>query len=305
MENIAQNITIVGSGTQGAMLAFRSAAFGKKVCLYDQSEAAVLKAFEKIKVWFDEWVTEGRITPAFAASAYASITAASDLKEALKDADLVIENVPEILELKQSVWADIDAAAPEKTLLTTNSSSLKASDIGKYIKRQDRTFNVNFMTPTKDDQVEVMWNANTSQETKDMAIAFLKSQKNIPIVTAIEIKGFSLNRVWRAIKKECLKLWANGYISPEDFDRVWMLEWGTPYGPFGLMDIVGLDIIKQIEMSYYNDSLNPEDLPPAALDDMIAKNWLGVKTGKGFYDYPNPAYEKQGWLKGENNGGTI
>jgi 3-hydroxybutyryl-CoA dehydrogenase len=183
--------------------------------------------------------------------------------------------------------------------MTTNSSSLKASDIGKFIKRKDKTFNVNFMTPTKDDLVEVMWNTNTSEATKDAAIAFLKAQNNVPIVTTIEIKGFSLNRVWRAMKKECLKLWANGYISPEDFDRAWILEWGTPYGPFALMDKVGLDIVKQIEMTYYDESQDSNDIPPIALDDMIAKGWLGEKTGKGFYEYPNPAYEKPGWLRGE------
>jgi 3-hydroxyacyl-CoA dehydrogenase len=280
------------------MLAFRSAVFGRKVCIFDLSEESARKALDKIKVWLDEWVSEGKITSNFAAAAYAGITTASDLKEALKDADIVIENVPEILKLKQKVWADIDFAAPEKTLLTTNSSSLKASDIGMFVKRKDKTFNVNFMTPTKDDLVEVMWNSNTAEATKDAAIAFLKAQKNVPIVTAMEIKGFSLNRVWRAIKKECLKLWANGYISPEDFDRAWILEWGTPYGPFGLMDKVGLDIVKQIEMTYFDESQDPNDIPPAALDEMIAKGWLGEKTGKGFYEYPDPSYKNPAWLKG-------
>lgn len=299
MKNVPQKITVVGSGTQGSMLAFRSAVFGRKVCIFDQSDEATQKALSKIRVWFDEWVLEGKISPEFAISAFASITRASDLKEALLDADLVIENVPEILELKQKVWTDIDELAPEKTLMTTNSSSLKASDIGKFVKRKEKTFNVNFMTPTKDDLVEVMWNAHTSPETKEAAIAFLKAQKNVPIVTAIEIKGFSLNRVWRVMKKECLKLWANGYISPEDFDRAWILEWGTPYGPFGLMDKVGLDIVKQIEMTYYHESQDPADIPPVALDEMLAKGWLGEKTGRGFYEYPDPAYQRPGWLKSE------
>lgn len=299
MGNIPQYITIVGSGTQGSMLAFRSAAFGRNVCIYDLSEEVILKSLNKIRTWFDEWVTEGKITSNSADNAYKSISFSLDLEEALKKADLIIENVPEILELKQQVWSAIDKAAPERTLLTTNSSSLKASDIGKFVNRKDKIFNVNFMTPTKDDLVEVMWNENTSEETKDQALTFLKAQKNVPIVTLKEIKGFSLNRVWRAIKKECLKLWANGYISPEDFDRAWILEWGTPYGPFGLMDKVGLDIVKQIEMTYYNASQDPDDLPPQLLDQMISNGFLGEKTGKGFYEYPNPAYKRPGWLIGE------
>lgn len=298
MTNLPQNITIVGSGTQGSMLAFRSAVYGRNVCLYDLSADSTRLAMHKIKGWLEEYAAEGKITADFAEKAFRSITAAPDLETALKDADLVIENVPEILELKQKVWAEIDDAAPEKALLTTNSSSLKSSDIGAHVKRRDKTFNVNFMTPTRDDLVEVMWNADTSEETKAAAIGFLKAQGNVPIITAKEIKGFSLNRVWRAIKKECLKLWANGYITPEDFDRAWILEWGTPYGPFALMDKVGLDIVKQIELTYYAESGDPEDLPPAKLDEMIAKGHLGVKTGKGFYEYPDPAYEQPGWLKG-------
>ena len=298
MSKLPQNVTIAGTGTQGSMLAFRSAIYGRRVCLYDISEEAAGRAKLKIRGWLDEYTVKGKISPGIAESAFQSITAASDLSEALKDADIAIENVPEILGLKQKVWADIDAAAPEKTLLTTNSSSLKSSDIGVNVKRRDKTFNVNFMTPTEDDLVEVMWNEYTSEETKASALAFLRAQKNVPIITAREIKGFSLNRTWRAIKKEALKLWADGYITCEDFDRAWMLEWGTPYGPFGLMDKVGLDIVKQIEMSYYSESGDPGDVPPAKLDEMIENGFLGVKSGKGFYEYPGPAYERPGWLTG-------
>jgi len=268
------------------MLAYRSAIYGREVRLYDVSEEASARAMQKIKGWFDEYSVNGNVTIAY------------DLKTALKDADIVIENVPEILELKQKVWTEIDGAAPEKTLLTTNSSSLKASDVGINVKRKDKTFNVNFMTPTKDDLVEVMWNEHTSEETKASALAFLKAQKNVPVITAKEIKGFSLNRVWRAIKKESLRLWADGYTTPEDLDRAWMLEWGTPYGPFGLMDKVGLDIIKQIELSYYNESKDAGDLPPEKLDALISQGCLGEKTGKGFYGYPDPAYARPGFLKG-------
>lgn len=294
------NVTIVGSGTQGSMLAFRSAAFGRNVCLYDIQTEQLDSAMVKIKNWFGEWVDKGQLSPDAAAAAYHNIRISTNLDTALEDCDIVIENVPEILELKQNVWAQIDSCAPEKTLLTTNSSSLKSSDINIKTSRKDKTFNINFMTPTTDDLVEVMFNSNTSNETKESAILFLKAQNNVPIITNREIKGFSLNRVWRAIKKECLKLWAEGYISPSDFDRAWVLDWGTPYGPFGLMDKVGLDIVKQIELTYYAESGDPDDIPPAALDEMIEKGFLGEKTGKGFYSYPDPEYLQDGWLQGQN-----
>lgn len=299
MHTVPQNITVVGAGTQGSMLAFRSAAFGRTVTIFDISEQQMRNAMQKIKLWFDEWVTKGKISADIALKQYLSINTCSELDKALDNADLVIENVPEILNLKREIWDQIDMLAPEKTLLTTNSSSLKASDIGKDIRRKANTFNLNFMTPTEDDLVEVMWNASTAEETKALALAFLKAQRNVPIITRKEIKGFSLNRVWRGIKKECLKLWADGYITPEDLDRAWILEWGTPYGPFALMDKVGLDIVRQIEMTYYDESRDPGDIPPKAIDDMINNGFFGVKSGKGFYAYPNPAYEQNGWLRGE------
>lgn len=298
MSKLPQNVTIVGSGTQGSMLAFRSAAFGRKVCLYDLSEEQLSNAMAKIKGWFGDWVDEERLSPDMAATAFSSMRTTSNLDEALRDCDIIIENVPEVLSLKQKVWKELDQAAPAATLLTTNSSSLKASDIGSFVARKDKTFNINFMTPTTDDLVEVMWNDNTSEETREAAIAFLTAQENVPIITKKEIKGFSLNRVWRAIKKESLKLWSEGYITPEDFDRAWMLEWGTPHGPFGLMDKVGLDIVEQIELTYYDESKDPGDLPPRALREMIEQGRLGEKTGRGFYEYPDPAYSRPGWLKG-------
>lgn len=297
MCNLLNNVTIVGAGTQGSMLAFRSAAFGRTVCLYDLSQDQLDLAMTKIKGWLGDWVENGTLAPDTAAAAYKKVCITTNLQEALNNCDIIIENVPEVLTLKQAVWKDLDQSAPPKTLLTTNSSSLKSSDIGIDVGRKDKTFNINFMTPTTDDLVEVMWNDATSSETKSAAISFLTAQKNVPIITQKEIKGFSLNRVWRSIKKECLKLWADGYISPDDFDRAWILEWGTPHGPFGLMDKVGLDVVKQIELTYYNESGDPGDIPPAALDEMIEQGRLGEKTGKGFYEYPNPAYLEAGWLK--------
>jgi 3-hydroxybutyryl-CoA dehydrogenase len=294
---ILQNIAIVGAGTQGSMLAYRCAVHGRRVVLCDVSETSIRRATEKIRGWADERTLAAGFSDFDVEAILGRISFERDLAAALADADLVIENVPEILELKRQVWNAVDASAPDKTLLTTNSSSLKSSDIGKDVRRKAKTFNLNFMTPTKDDLVEVMWNAETAEETKTAIIAFLKAQGNVPIITRKEIKGFSLNRVWRAMKKECLKLWSGGYISPDDLDRAFILEWGTEYGPFALMDKVGLDVVRRIELTYHAESGDPADVPPKALDDMIEKGLLGEKSGEGFYKYPHPAYEDPDWLR--------
>jgi len=292
-----KNVTIVGSGVQGSMLAFRSAIYNKNVCIYNVRLNSTEKAVDKIKQWLSEYVAAGKISNDDMEAALLRIRVSDDLKDALKEADLVIENVPEKLELKQKSWEEIDAVAPAETLLTTNSSSLRSSQIGINVKRKEKTFNLNFMTPITDDLVEVMWNAFTSGESKKRILDFLVSNNHIPIVTNKEIKGFSLNRVWRAMKKECLNLWADGYIKPEDLDRAFMMEWETDRGPFGQMDRVGLDVVRDIEYSYYNESGEGSDIPPKALDEMIEKGWLGEKTGKGFYEYPDPSYRSPDFLR--------
>lgn len=297
------HVTIVGAGVQGSMLAFRCAIHGKSVALFDVDKQALTRAAGKIEAWLGEFVADGKLGEQESRAAWQWIALRRELAAALVDADIVIENVPERLELKQAVWAEIDALAPGKTLLTTNSSSLRSSEIGAAVRRKEQTFNVNFMTPTRDDMVEVMWNGETSEQTKQDALAFLTSIRSIPIVTRREIKGFSLNRVWRAMKKECLKLWSEGYIDPEDLDRAFMLEWATAHGPFGLMDKVGLDVIRDIELSYYRESGDASDVPPQALEEMIAAGHLGEKSGRGFYEYPDPAYGRPGWLRGESDAG--
>lgn len=291
-----RRVCIIGTGTQGAQIAFRTAINNKTVYVYDVSPKAVEDAKKKIQGWLMEYVEDSRISVDESKLVFEKLIFKNDLSECLSNVDLVIEVVPERLELKRRVWEQIDSIAPENVMLTTNSSSLKSSDIGVNVKRKNKTFNLNFMTPVKDDLVEVMWNKNTSEETKTAALNYLYDLKLVPIVTNKEIKGFSHNRVWRAIKKETLKLWDQGYCAYEDLDRAFMLEFGTSFGPFGLMDVVGLDVVRDIELSYYDESKNETDKPPKSLIEMVEKGYLGVKSGKGFYEYPNPKYTDSNWL---------
>jgi 3-hydroxybutyryl-CoA dehydrogenase len=124
----------------------------------------------------------------------------------------------------------------------------------------------------------------------------------VPIVVNGEIVGYATNRIWRAIKKEVLFLIDRGYLTAEEIDRAWMLDWGTPIGPCGLMDKVGLDVVRDIELIYQRASGDPSDLPPRLLLDMIEDGRLGVKSGAGFYTYPDPAFRRPGWLEGGKSG---
>ncbi|AJY76802.1 3-hydroxyacyl-CoA dehydrogenase family protein [Paenibacillus beijingensis] len=295
-ENAINKVAIIGAGVQGSMLIFRSAIYNKEVYVFDQKQELIEHAVQKVGGWVDTYIERGRLTQNQADAALQRINIAESLEQAVKQADIVIETVPENIELKTKVWTAIDSLAPAKALLTSNSSSIRSSQINVNTTRKDRTFSVNFVVPIQDDLVEVMWNSDTSEETKDAALRFLNSQNHLPIVTKHEINGFSLNRVWRAIKKECLFLWSNGYIDPEDLDRAFMLEWRTSIGPFGIMDKVGLDVVRDIELRYYYETGDASDQPHQALNEMVERGHLGEKSGKGFYQYPDPAYANPEWL---------
>lgn len=127
-------------------------------------------------------------------------------------------------------------------------------------------------------------------------VRFLRRLGLVPIRLAGEIMGYGINRIWRAVKKESLHLVAGGFLTPDQIDRRWMLEWGTPMGPCGFMDLVGLDVVRDIEMMYFQASGREDDCPPAFLDRMIEEGRLGRKSGEGFYTYPEPAFERPGWL---------
>ena len=145
--------------------------------------------------------------------------------------------------------------------------------------------------------VDVMGGTSTSENIKGNSIAWVKSKECVPLTVNKELLGFCFNRVWRAVKKETLYMWANGFVDFRDIDRAWMIFSGMNMGPFGIMDLVGIDTTYNIEMVYYNDSQDPKDHPPKALLNKIEKGELGVKTGKGFYDYPNPRFADEEFLK--------
>jgi 3-hydroxybutyryl-CoA dehydrogenase len=120
----------------------------------------------------------------------------------------------------------------------------------------------------------------------------------LPVVVKREIMGFGMNTIWHEIKKTALRVVAEGHVDFEDIDRSWMLTFG-PQPPFATMDLIGLDVVRDIEMQYYHASGDERDRPPKFLDGWIAQGRLGVKSGRGFYSYPDPEYKRPGWLQKE------
>jgi 3-hydroxybutyryl-CoA dehydrogenase len=222
----------------------------------------------------------------------------TDVREAASRVDLVIEAVPERLEAKREVFRRLDEICASRTILATNSSSIRVSKIEAATNRPDRVLNMHFYSgPWRRPIVELMRGSETSDETMRMARQFSMTIGMVPLVVLKESTGFVFNRVWRAVKRECLHLVDEGAANFEDVDRAWMCLYVMEIGPFGMMDMVGLDVVRDIEMVYFDESGDERDRPPRLLLERIERGELGVKTGRGFYEYPNPAYKDPAWLR--------
>ena len=302
MDGPIRKVAVVGAGTLGVQIALMAAHGGYRVNTFDPDERSFGRALKLIR---ERIANSGRKTlPAFEnlEEEAGRINPYSPFKEAVKDADLVVEAVPENLDLKRGVFQDLDRAAPPHAILATNSSSIPVSKLESATSRPEKCLNLHFYSPVLGrNMVDIMGGTRTTAETIKTGKQWIRSIGCVPLPVNKELLGFCFNRVWRAIKRESLYMWAGGYVDFRDIDRGWMIWNGVSQGPFGLMDGVGLDVVYDIEMVYYNESKDPKDFPPQALQEMIARNELGVKTGKGFYTYPHPEYKNPGFLEGRED----
>ena len=296
--NEIHNVAIIGNGMLGTQIAMAANYHGYNVFLFDPVPDMFQNTLEKYR---DDFTNKG-IIPSIPFDQWEKIRNSCQISDSLETAvgiaDLVIEAVPEILEKKIEIFKTIGKASPPHAILATNSSSLPVSRLEKYSEAPERCVNIHFYQFLSGmNMVDVMGGTRTSERVKENAISWVKSLGCVPLSVNRELLGFCFNRVWRAVKKETLYMWANGFVDFMDIDKAWMIFTGMKMGPFGLMDLVGIDTIYNIEMVYYDDSKDPKDHPPKALLNKIEKGELGVKTGKGFYKYPKPEFAEADFLK--------
>ena len=294
------SVAIVGAGTMGRRIAFGCVVAGVPVRLYDASRSAAEEGRQAVRRLLAARVERGLLTTDQLEVAARRLELASSLAECVAGAELVIESVPEVVELKRQVFCEIDRAAPPAALIGSNTSSIPPSWLPAATGRPEKVFDLNF-GPPEHLKVELMGHAGTAPETIQAAVRFVRSIGLVPIVVKGEIVGYATNRIWRAVKKEVLFLLDRGHVTAEEVDRAWMLDWGTPIGPCGLMDKVGLDVVRDIELVYHRASGDPSDRPSRVLLDLIEQGKLGCKSGEGFYRYPDPAYLRPGWLEGRDD----
>lgn len=299
MEEKIRKVAVVGTGTLGTQIAIQATCFNYEVSAYDTDEGSFNRVEQNLKAFMKVSGREPIVPMEDWEKGADKVKFCTDLEEALGDADIVIEAIPEDLELKRKVFERLDALAPRGAILATNSSSIPISKIESATARPEQCLNTHFYSPaTGLNMVDIMGGTKTTTETMEAGKAWIRSIGCVPLTVKKEILGFCFNRVWRAIKRETLYMWAEGFVDFRDNDRAWMIFTGMTQGPFGIMDNVGLDVVYDIEMVYYNESKDPKDHPPEALKAMVGRKELGLKTGKGFYTYPDPEFSRPDFLKG-------
>jgi 3-hydroxybutyryl-CoA dehydrogenase len=272
-------VAVVGAGTLGRRIAVMFASRGGTVRIHarraEQLDAATRYVAETLP----------RVVQQRGFGEVGGAMAAGALDEALDDAWLVVESVPEKLEIKLPLWGEIDRAAPPGTIFATNSSSYPSRLMAENVRDKTRLCNLHFYMPPEVNAVDLMSDGQTDRGLLDTLLAVLPEFGVHPFEARRECTGFIFNRIWAAIKRESLAVVAEGVARPEDVDGMFKVNWGVPAGPFQMMDLVGLDVVLDIENHYAEEFPHLPKNVRELLRTYVDAGKLGVKTGEGFYTY--------------------
>ena len=267
-------IAVIGAGTLGRRIAATLAGHGAVVRLFDINARQLVAAEEFAQAVIQALPGQG-----------GALTTTESMPEAVRGAWLVIEAIPERLDLKQTLFAELDEMAEPDAILATNSSSLRSSLLIDEVSKPERVLNAHFYQPPEWNAVEIMSCGRTDPGAIELTRTMLARYGLEPFHVRKESTGFIYNRVWAAIKREALSVVEEGVAEPEDVDRLFRLLHGAEIGPFQLMDRVGLDVVLDIEEHYASEREGIPEGPRILLRRMIADGKLGVKSGEGFYRY--------------------
>ena len=278
------SVAVIGSGTMGRGIAQAAALAGHWVMLYDLTEEIAERGLRTIRHSIDEGVRRGKTTAEAAAQATDALSATTDLAEAAR-ADLVIEAVPEELELKRKVFGRLDAAAAPHTILASNTSSFSISAIAAATHHPQRVIGLHFFNPAHlMPLVEIIRGDWTSDETVAIGHDFVEKLGKTPVL-CLDSPGFIVNRVARPFYGEAFRLLGEQAADHETIDRL-MRSLGFRMGPFELLDLIGLDVNLAVTQSVYDAYFqDPKYRPHPIQQRMVQSGRLGRKGGRGFYEY--------------------
>ncbi len=278
-------VAVLGAGTMGNGIAQVCAMAGYVVALHDPQPGAVERALGTIRGNLDKGVERGKVTAEARETALGNLRDAADVASAAADADLVIEAVPERMELKTSIFAELDRIAPASAILATNTSSLSVSRIADATGRPERVIGLHFFNPVHIMKLlEVVRGWQTAQETVDASLAFARRIGKEPIIVT-DTPGFASSRLGVVLGLEAMRMVEQGVASPQDIDKAMELGYNHPMGPLKLTDLVGLDVRLGIAEYLHGELGGEQYRPPELLRRMVAEGKLGKKSGQGFYEW--------------------
>jgi 3-hydroxybutyryl-CoA dehydrogenase len=281
-----KKIAIIGAGNMGHQIAMCAALSNFQVKCTDTNSDILDKAISFADNYLKERINKGKLSQEEANQARENLVFVPTIEEAASDADLVIEAIIEKLEIKRTLFAQLDKICPPHTILATNSSYIVSSKIADATSRPDKVCNMHFFNPALVMKcVEVVKGSHVSEETAETVMIVAKQMSKTPVLLHKEIYGFLVNRLLQATRQEALKLLDMGVASFEDIDTAAKNGLGYPMGPFSLLDLTGIDLAYHVGMEKYAESGNPADRPSPKIVEKFTKGEFGKKVGKGFYDY--------------------
>ncbi len=280
-----RQISILGTGTMGRGIAYLAAVAGYETVMFDAEPAALDAARAAVESILRKGVEKGKLGEDAAVQALARVQLIPELEPAVNGADLIIEAVPESLELKVELFAQADLFCSEQTILATNTSSISISQLAGNVERRDRFIGMHFFNPPHLMKlIEIVRGERTSDETVAQVREVAEKMGKTPILVR-DSPGFATSRLGVAIGLEAIRMLEEGVASAEDIDRAMELGYNHPMGPLRLTDLVGLDVRLGIA-EYLAATLGNRFEPPQLLRDMVRGGKLGKKSGEGFYRWP-------------------
>ena len=287
-----EKVAVIGAGTMGAGIAQVCAQSGWNTILYDAFPEGLEKGMQRIDAFWDKGIARGKTTVQQKQEWSENLHAEPNLENAVKGCDLIIEAVPEILELKQKIFQEVEQYASEQAIFATNTSSLSIGKIASVINHPERLIGMHFFNPVPIMKLlELVKHDKTSDATVSIAKeAGTAMQKTTILVN--DVPGFATSRLGVVLGNEAIRMLADGVASAKDIDTAMVLGYKHPMGPLALTDLVGLDvrrdILNNLQESFDDDSYAPHPL----LEKLVAENRLGKKTGMGIYDWSSGQAEE-------------
>jgi len=287
-----KNITVLGSGIMGHGIAQVSAMAGYNVVLRDIEQQFLDKAMGKVKWSLDKLVSKEKISEEQRDEIFSRIIPIVDLNDAVRHSDLVIEAVPEIMDLKKKVYAELDKVANDRVIFASNTSTLPITEIADTISRPEKFIGIHFFNPPQLMKlVEVIPGQKTSDDVTNLTINFVKSVNKTPVTCRKDVPGFIVNRLFIPLVHEACYVMERQKIQQMEIDSAVKFRLGFPMGIFELADFTGLDVIHKatVEMHMRDKKVI---LPHTSIEQLFNEKKLGQKSGEGFYKYSDEKYER-------------